>query len=261
MRSPGIHRSGRRRPAGVDAAPNGGIQVVRCDARATSSSRPKSRRRPTRRPERARSMAGVRVDAAADKVSADGPQGLDRHESWSVSYRLAVPTPDVAAAEDHQRRHLDRERGRPARVHDGQRRRQAVRRCRRGARPHEQRRRRRGSRRRDLAGRGARCRDEQRRRPTARSRNSIRRGSRPARSTAGSAWTCPSRVQGRIDREIVTNLGAGGPAIRGAHAQRRRARSPRSKAWTSRPADGQDRSLRRPDSRANSATSGTGAGR
>ena len=36
-------------------------------------------------------MAGVRVDAASDKVSADGPR-TDRRESWSVSYRVAVPS-------------------------------------------------------------------------------------------------------------------------------------------------------------------------
>jgi hypothetical protein len=74
----------------VDAAPNGGIQVqggsrgdilVRAKVVATASSQ-----------ERAREIAAaVRVDAAPDKISADGPRGLERNEGWSVSYRLEVP--------------------------------------------------------------------------------------------------------------------------------------------------------------------------
>ena len=75
----------------VDATPNGGIQVfgsARGDivirAKVTGQADSQARAREI--------MAGVRVDAAADKISADGLQGLDRHESWSVSYKLAVPT-------------------------------------------------------------------------------------------------------------------------------------------------------------------------
>jgi Putative adhesin len=75
----------------VDAAPNGGIQVVgsaRRDvvvrAKVTASAESQARAREI--------LAGVRVDAAPDRIAADGPQGLDRRESWSVSYRLAVPT-------------------------------------------------------------------------------------------------------------------------------------------------------------------------
>ena len=75
----------------VDATPNGGIQVfgsARGDivirAKVTGQADSQARAREI--------MAGVRVDAAADKISADGPQGLDRRESWSVSYKLAVPT-------------------------------------------------------------------------------------------------------------------------------------------------------------------------
>ena len=37
-------------------------------------------------------MAAVRVDAAADKVTADAPEGTGRREGWSVSDRIAVPT-------------------------------------------------------------------------------------------------------------------------------------------------------------------------
>jgi Toastrack DUF4097 len=75
----------------VDAAPNGGIQVfgsargdmvIRAKVTAQAESAQRSRE----------ILAGVRVDAAADKISAEGPQGLERRESWSVSYRLAVPT-------------------------------------------------------------------------------------------------------------------------------------------------------------------------
>jgi putative adhesin len=75
----------------VDAAPNGGIQVqgsgrgdiiVRAKVVAVAATE-----------QRARDIAaGVRVDAAPDKVTAEGPSGLERNEYWSVSYRLEVPT-------------------------------------------------------------------------------------------------------------------------------------------------------------------------
>ena len=75
----------------VNAEPNGGIQVqgaqrgdifVRAKVVAVASTE-----------QRAREIAsGVRIDAAPDKVSADGPTGLERNEHWSVSYRLEVPT-------------------------------------------------------------------------------------------------------------------------------------------------------------------------
>jgi hypothetical protein len=75
----------------VDAAPNGGIQVsgsARGDmlihAKVTAQAESADRARAI--------LGGVRVDAAADRISAEGPQGLERRESWSVSYRLAVPT-------------------------------------------------------------------------------------------------------------------------------------------------------------------------
>ena len=153
------------------------------------------------------------MDAAADKISADGPQGLDRRESWSVSYRLAVPTPDVAAAEDHQRRHLYRGRGRAARLHDGQRRRQASRVA--------------G----DVRGRtsnggvdvdldGATWQGEGLDVETSNGGVRIRIPEQySARLEAGTvnggiSVDFPIGVQGRIDREIIANLGAGGPAIR-----------------------------------------------
>ena len=75
----------------VNAEPNGGIQVqgvqrgdifVRAKVVAIAASE-----------QRAREIAsGVRIDAAPDKVSAEGPTGLERNEHWSVSYRLEVPT-------------------------------------------------------------------------------------------------------------------------------------------------------------------------
>jgi hypothetical protein len=75
----------------VDAAPNGGISVegsqrgdilVRARVVATADSA-----------ERARDIASaVRIDAAPDKVQADGPERLGDHEGWHVSYRIAVPT-------------------------------------------------------------------------------------------------------------------------------------------------------------------------
>jgi hypothetical protein len=74
----------------VNAAPNGGIRVegqARADIQvlacvsATSAT-----------VEQARALAQrVEVVATVDRVSATGPQNLDRRESWSVSYRLSVP--------------------------------------------------------------------------------------------------------------------------------------------------------------------------
>ena len=76
---------------GVDARPNGGIRVeggprgdvlVRAKVVATAASM-----------ERAREIAaGVRVSAAPDTVMANGPSGLGRREGWHVSYWLSVPT-------------------------------------------------------------------------------------------------------------------------------------------------------------------------
>lgn len=74
----------------VDAAPNGGIKVegqarqdVQVQACVTASAATV---------EQARSLAQrVEVVATADRVSAEGPAGLDRRESWHVSYRLSVP--------------------------------------------------------------------------------------------------------------------------------------------------------------------------
>lgn len=75
----------------VDAAPNGGISVqgapradilVQAKVVATAETE-----------DRARQIAsGVRVDANPQRVAAEGPSGLARRESWHVSYRLAVPT-------------------------------------------------------------------------------------------------------------------------------------------------------------------------
>ena len=75
----------------VNAEPNGGIQVqggqrgdilVRAKVVAVASSE-----------QRAREIASaVRIDAAPDKVAAEGPSGLERNEHWSVSYRLEVPS-------------------------------------------------------------------------------------------------------------------------------------------------------------------------
>jgi hypothetical protein len=75
----------------VDAAPNGGISVaggprgdilVRAKVIATAETEQRARE----------ILSAVRVDAAPDKVSADGPRDLPRRESWHVSYELAVPT-------------------------------------------------------------------------------------------------------------------------------------------------------------------------
>lgn len=75
----------------VNAEPNGGIQVqgsargdifVRAKVVAVAASE-----------QRAREIASaVRVDAAPDRIAAEGPSGLERNEHWSVSYRLEVPS-------------------------------------------------------------------------------------------------------------------------------------------------------------------------
>jgi hypothetical protein len=75
----------------VDAAPNGGIQVtgssradlvVQAKVTAWAESQPRARE----------IMSAVVVDAAPDRVSAEPPRGLETRESWSVSYRIAAPT-------------------------------------------------------------------------------------------------------------------------------------------------------------------------
>jgi hypothetical protein len=78
-------------PLSVDAAPNGGIQVqggprgdVLVEAKVVATAETEAR---------AKEIAtAVRIDAAGDKVSADGPRGLGRRENWHVSYRLNVPS-------------------------------------------------------------------------------------------------------------------------------------------------------------------------
>jgi hypothetical protein len=74
----------------VDAKPNGGIDVqgggrsdVHVYAKVVATAESK---------ERAKQIAtAVQVTAAADRISATGPARADEDESWSVSYRLAVP--------------------------------------------------------------------------------------------------------------------------------------------------------------------------
>jgi hypothetical protein len=75
----------------VDATPNGGIQVqggprsdIQVFAKVVATARSEQRARDI--------AAGVRIDASSDRISADGPMGLDRGENWHVSYRVAVPT-------------------------------------------------------------------------------------------------------------------------------------------------------------------------
>lgn len=74
----------------VDASPNGGIKVegqarpdvqVQACVSATAATDAQARALAQR----------VEVTATAERVSASGPTGLARRESWHVSYRLAVP--------------------------------------------------------------------------------------------------------------------------------------------------------------------------
>ena len=74
----------------VDASPNGGIRVAggsRGDilvlARVVATAETESR---------AREIAGgIQINATSAHVSANGPGGLGRQEGWHVSYRLLVP--------------------------------------------------------------------------------------------------------------------------------------------------------------------------
>ena len=74
----------------VDASPNGGIKVegesrgdIQVQACVTATAETA---------EQARALAQrVEVVATAERVSATGPQNLNRREGWSVSYRLVVP--------------------------------------------------------------------------------------------------------------------------------------------------------------------------
>ena len=74
----------------VDARPNGGIRVHGSDradimvwAKVTTTARAL---------DEARAIASrVVVTATSDRVEADGPRNLGRHEGWQVSYRLDVP--------------------------------------------------------------------------------------------------------------------------------------------------------------------------
>src|SRR3954451_494969 len=78
-------------PLTVDAAPNGGITVegssrgdIAVQARVVATAATI---------EEAKAIASrVQVVATAVRVDADGPRSLGGRESWSVSYRLAVPT-------------------------------------------------------------------------------------------------------------------------------------------------------------------------
>jgi hypothetical protein len=74
----------------VDASPNGGIRVegaprydVFVRARIVGTAETESRARQI--------VAAVRIQAAGDRIEADGPTGLPRRESWHVSYELSVP--------------------------------------------------------------------------------------------------------------------------------------------------------------------------
>ena len=75
---------------GVDASPNGGISVegagrsdIHVRARVSARAETEARARQI--------AAAVRVQPSGDRLETDGPSGLDRGESWSVSYRITVP--------------------------------------------------------------------------------------------------------------------------------------------------------------------------
>jgi hypothetical protein len=74
----------------VDASPNGGIRVegaprydvhVRARIVATADTQDRARQ----------IVSAVRIQPSGDRIEAEGPTGLGRHESWHVSYELSVP--------------------------------------------------------------------------------------------------------------------------------------------------------------------------
>jgi hypothetical protein len=75
----------------VDAAPNGGIDV-RGESRGDTLVLAKVTGQATDMGRAKQIADAVRVTAQPDRVSADGPNNLGRRESWHVSYRLLVPT-------------------------------------------------------------------------------------------------------------------------------------------------------------------------
>ena len=74
----------------VDASPNGGIKVegqARADVQVQACVNATAETE-----DQARAIAQrVDVVATVDRVAADGPRNLGRREGWSVSYRLSVP--------------------------------------------------------------------------------------------------------------------------------------------------------------------------
>lgn len=74
----------------VDASPNGGIAVqgaprydVHLRAKIVATAATEARAKQI--------LSAVRVQPSGDRIEAEGPTGLDRRESWSVSYELSVP--------------------------------------------------------------------------------------------------------------------------------------------------------------------------
>jgi DUF4097 and DUF4098 domain-containing protein YvlB len=74
----------------VNAEPNGGIDVTG-EARSDVQVLAKVTAQADSMQRAQQIAAAVKVTAAPDRVSAEGPTGLERREGWSVSYRLAVP--------------------------------------------------------------------------------------------------------------------------------------------------------------------------
>ena len=159
-------------------------------------------------------------------MSADGPHTSGR-ESWSVSYRLAVPTPDGPRSEDRNGGiSIENVDGRLefTTVNGG------VKLTDVGGAVHG--RTSNGGVEVDLD--GATWQGEGLDVETSNGGIRLRVPEQvPARLEAGTvnggiSVDMPITLQGRIDREISTNLGGGGPLLRAAHPQRRRPRRRRS---------------------------------
>jgi hypothetical protein len=81
---------GGANPLDIDAGRNGGIRVLGWD-RGDVLVRARIEAQADTDADARRLVAGVRIDTSGGRVRADGPDTLDRDESWSVSFEIDVP--------------------------------------------------------------------------------------------------------------------------------------------------------------------------
>ncbi|HEX3644555.1 MAG TPA: DUF4097 family beta strand repeat-containing protein [Vicinamibacterales bacterium] len=81
---------GGANPLDIDAGRNGGIRILGWD-RGDVLVRARIEAQADTDADARRLVAGVRIDTSGGRVRADGPDTLDRDESWSVSFEIDVP--------------------------------------------------------------------------------------------------------------------------------------------------------------------------